>query len=291
MVQALIFTVELTPRVQSGPRGSASSEPLQEPSSVTARLQHLRELLLSEAARGRDLIQQSRALDTLDRELQELDSDLMLARLAEHRRQRLGYERDRRDDNSSPALIQSGVDQDRRSTNPPTSSSRPRRPRVNVAEEMARVHERRRNATVDGLNGLQQAAARLTEASSSVNALLDEPIPQIGSPSLSAQEYSVEAQANRWRAKRRKLDSDDRREGIRGFSYGHFGQVVSGALEMEIVSCDGGTYETNGESSWPENVLINDSSVYCTKSDRCNLILGHRGEIPFCLKKIVIKAP
>lgn len=60
---------------------------------------------------------------------------------------------------------------------------------------------------------------------------------------------------------------------------------------MELASCDGGSFEPGGESSWPENVLRNDSSVYCTKSDRCNLILKHRGEMPFCLKKIVIKAP
>lgn len=97
--------------------------------------------------------------------------------------------------------------------------------------------------------------------------------------------------AGRWRSKRRKLESDDNREGLRGFGYGQYGQVVPGVLKMEIASCDGGTYEPTGESSWPENVLRNDPSVYCTKSDRCNLVLRHRGEAPFCLKKIVIKAP
>ncbi|OOO03992.1 hypothetical protein OAory_01048390 [Aspergillus oryzae] len=100
-----------------------------------------------------------------------------------------------------------------------------------------------------------------------------------------------EADGDRWRIKRRKLESDDNREGLQSFRYGQYGQVVSGALKMELASCDGGTYETDGESTWPENVLRNDSSVYCTKSDRCNLILKHRGETPFCLKKIVIKAP
>jgi len=145
---------------------------------------------------------------------------------------------------------------------------------------------------MDGLQGLQQAVSRMREADSAIGALLDEPVPPIGSSDLLAPDYSVDSQANRWRAKRRKLDSDDAREGLRGFSYGQYGQVVPGALKMEIVSCDGGAYsEPNGESSWPENVLLNDSSVYCTKSDRCNLILRHRGETPFCLKKIVIKAP
>jgi hypothetical protein len=98
--------------------------------------------------------------------------------------------------------------------------------------------------------------------------------------------------AHRWRAKRRKLDSDDHREGLNGFSYGHYGQVVPGLLKMEIASCDGGSYyDDNGESSWPGNVLLDDSSVYCTKKGNCNLILKHRGGTPFCLKRIVIRAP
>ena len=124
--------------------------------------------------------------------------------------------------------------------------------------------------------------------------LLDDGNPPTEPPSLrpdSVEASSRPPTANRWGAKRRKLDSDDSREGPRGFSYGQHGQVVPGALKMELVSCDGGTYEAEGECSWPENVLHNDSSVYCTKSDRCNLILRHCGETPFCLKKLVIKAP
>ena len=96
------------------------------------------------------------------------------------------------------------------------------------------------------------------------------------------------SQNGRARLKRRKLDSDDNREGVRGFNYGQYGQVVPGPLKMEIASCDGGNYDPDGDM---ENVLRNDQSVYCTKSDRCNLVLRHRGEAPFCLKKIVIKAP
>lgn len=98
-------------------------------------------------------------------------------------------------------------------------------------------------------------------------------------------------QNGRARLKRRKLESDDNREGMRGFNYGHHGQVVPGVLKMEIASCDGGIYDPDGECSFPDNVLRNDQSVYCTKSDRCNLVLRHRGEAPFCLKKIVIRAP
>ncbi|KAJ5169184.1 uncharacterized protein N7482_004778 [Penicillium canariense] len=118
---------------------------------------------------------------------------------------------------------------------------------------------------------------------------LNEPIP---TPSVMPQPASAQSgRDGRGRLKRRKLESDDNREGLRGFNYGQYGQVVPGALKMEIASCDGGTFDPDGDSSFPENVLRNDQSVYCTKSDRCNLVLQHRGEAPFCLKKIVIKAP
>lgn len=93
------------------------------------------------------------------------------------------------------------------------------------------------------------------------------------------------------RMKRRKLEADDNREEFRGFNYGHNGQVVPGMLQMEIASCDGGSYDPDSGCSRPENVLDNNSSVYSTKEDRCNLVLRHRGEAPFCLKKIVIRAP
>ncbi|KAJ9482799.1 hypothetical protein VN97_g10618 [Penicillium thymicola] len=93
------------------------------------------------------------------------------------------------------------------------------------------------------------------------------------------------------RMKRRKLDTDDNREEFRGFNYGQYGQVVPGMLQMEIASCDGGSYDPDSGYSRPENVLENNTSVYSTKEARCNLVLCHRGEAPFCLKKIVIRAP
>lgn len=147
---------------------------------------------------------------------------------------------------------------------------------------------RRRNAIVSGDTLARDAGIRRLPSS---NSLLDDGNAPSEPASLQPESPESSRPLNRWRAKRRKLESDDYREGARGFNYGHHGQVVPGALKMEIVSCDGGTYEAEGESSWPENVLHNDSSVYCTKSDRCNLILRHRGETPFCLKKLVIKAP
>jgi len=62
---------------------------------------------------------------------------------------------------------------------------------------------------------------------------------------------------------------------------------------MEIVSCDGGEYADpqNPINSYPQNVLQDDTSVYCTKSNKCNLLLKHVGGMPFTLTKIVVKAP
>lgn len=110
-----------------------------------------------------------------------------------------------------------------------------------------------------------------------------------GSPSLMPPGSS--GRDGQGRLKRRKLDADDNREESQGFNYGRYGQVYPGMLQMEIASCDGGNYDPDGGCSRPENVLENNQSVYSTKENRCNLILRHRGEAPFCLKKIVIKAP
>lgn len=64
---------------------------------------------------------------------------------------------------------------------------------------------------------------------------------------------------------------------------------------MEIEFCDGGTYcegaEGDGVGYGATNLLIQDNSVYSTKSNRCNLVLKHEGDRPFTLKEITIKAP
>ena len=64
---------------------------------------------------------------------------------------------------------------------------------------------------------------------------------------------------------------------------------------MEIVSCDGGEYFDdmfNTERLYKvQNVLSNDKSVYCSQSSRCNLLLKHMPDAPFCLEKLVIRAP
>ncbi len=169
-----------------------------------------------------------------------------------------------------------------------------------VRSRMENVRHRPRSrlqgrSTPAGTGGsVQQAVERLNEASSNLSSLLDQPIPRIGSPEMAAREYSGEAEVNR-RRKRRKLDSDIPSIGhMNGFSYGYRGQVVPGPLRMELVSCDGGIHTDaarNGKEYWPENVLRNDKSVYCTDHNKCNIVLRHLGETTFCLKKMVIKAP
>ncbi len=167
------------------------------------------------------------------------------------------------------------------------------------ATPSARYLQRRRRQERDlyhsnALVGLQQAGERLAEASTTLSSLLDQPIPHITSPEITTREYSDEVDDNRRRAKRRKIESDGPEGSIQGFKYGHYGQVVAGRLKMEIVSCDGGNHiESSGDTTdyGAENILRNDQSVYCTKSNSCNIILRHQEGTTFCLKKLVIKAP
>jgi hypothetical protein len=142
-----------------------------------------------------------------------------------------------------------------------------------------------------GLADLQHAGRQLEAASSSLRSLLDEPIPSLSSPTLEAQECSGEVEHNR-RVKRRKLDTDRLDTNFFGFKYGKYGQVEPGKLKMEIVSCDGGIFDEHKPGNYAaENVLKNDGTVYCTKSNRCNLVLRHQGATAFSLKELIIKAP
>lgn len=253
---------------------------------VTARLDHLRSLLNSE--RHRDSEGRRQALDLLDRELLEASTESMSDRLNRRRRALESQVRDY-EASSSP-------DPDTIPINHTNSLMRARRTATRPSERLERHRQRINQGLNQGMprprgDADHHAAIDVNSAS----ALPDRPIPRIGSPDIAAQEYSGEAQMNRenrWRAKRRKIDSDDPSDGFKGATYGHRGQVVSGPLKMEIVSCDGGQYsEPNGDSSWPANVLQDDSSVYCTKSERCNIILRHKKGTPFSLRKLVIKAP
>ncbi|TKA71361.1 hypothetical protein B0A49_04370 [Cryomyces minteri] len=72
------------------------------------------------------------------------------------------------------------------------------------------------------------------------------------------------------RSKRRKLDGTAYDHGLVAFKYGKYGQVLSGRLKMEIVSCDGGNFPDNGGGT---------TALY----GAC--------ETNFSLEKLVIKAP
>ncbi len=138
----------------------------------------------------------------------------------------------------------------------------------------------------------------LESANSHLQALLDYTIENPSQPYMSTLSpppaQPEHAEENR-RIKRRKLDSDKVSPNFKGFRYGKFGQVEAGQLKMEIASCDGGLYSsglvTDATSYAVENILKNDSSVCCTKGNRCNIVLRHQGATVFSLKELVIKAP
>ena len=163
-------------------------------------------------------------------------------------------------------------------------------------------HRMRRQREDDALGTVQDAVDRLNEANSSLNSVLDRPLPQI----ITADEFAASLVADAVQegrteyiarsVKRRKLDADSYGDGKATF-YGHYGQVVPGRLKMSLMSCDGGQLTERDDnmnhhrSYWPENILRNDKSVYCTEKDQCNIILGHGKETPFTVTKIVIKTP
>lgn len=179
----------------------------------------------------------------------------------------------------------------------PTSALRSRPQAIPVSRQIRRHIQRHHES--QGFPGsartIQQAVDRVNEADRTPSSLLDRPIPRLGSPDMTAREYSGEAEVNRRRAKRRKLDNDPLSVKYKGFFlYGYRGQVVPGRLRMEIVRCDGGPHSDAaryGREYCAENVLRDDKSVYCTPSSRCNIFLRHQGETSFCLSKLVIKAP
>ncbi|KAK9771124.1 hypothetical protein SCAR479_12248 [Seiridium cardinale] len=144
-----------------------------------------------------------------------------------------------------------------------------------------------------------QQLSDLDDANNQLRALLDFTPPPPPPPAHAYSELSFpspplqthDSTDDNRRAKRRKLDSDHLTSGFKGFRYGRYGQVESGPLTMEIVSCDGGIYSDVGHSYAAENILKNDPSVYCTKGPRCNIVLRHQGSTVFTLKELVIKAP
>ncbi|SPQ22870.1 ea4a37c6-b890-4da2-9405-0e85aafaed95 [Thermothielavioides terrestris] len=143
------------------------------------------------------------------------------------------------------------------------------------------------NSTLDELN------RNIDDTNSQLRALLDftnySGIMPRQPPSVSPPLLHDAAEESR-RVKRRKLDSDRLGPSFRGFHYGRYGQIEPGQLTMEIVSCDGGLY-SDEHSYAPENILKSDASVYCTKGNRCNIVLKHQGGTVFTLEELIIKAP
>ncbi|TQV92611.1 hypothetical protein V2A60_009085 [Cordyceps javanica] len=149
------------------------------------------------------------------------------------------------------------------------------------------------------MSSLEQLDRTLDEANAHLRALLDMSAanrvshhhlppnhPPAYTPSTRTHDFTYDNQRN----KRRKVDEERYTHGVPNFRYGHYGQVESGDLHMEMVSCDGGMF-SNESSYAAENILRNDNTVYCTKGNRCNIVLRHRGSTPFTLSELVIKAP
>lgn len=149
------------------------------------------------------------------------------------------------------------------------------------------------------MTSLEQLDRTLDEANAHLRALLDmtsassvsrQLLPHNHSPSYTPQPRTHDFTYDNQRNKRRKVENDSSSQAARAFRYGYYGQVEPGDLEMEMVSCDGGMF-SNELSYAAENILKNDNSVYCTKGNRCNIILRHRGATAFTLSELVIKAP
>lgn len=103
----------------------------------------------------------------------------------------------------------------------------------------------------------------------------------------------------RRRPKRRRLGRDSSvasNPGIRyGIRYGHYGQVETGTLKLELISCDGGEHrDPRNPDTYlgPTNVLRHDKSVYCSERPTVNIIVGHLDyATPFCLEMLHIIGP
>ncbi|KAF3769638.1 hypothetical protein M406DRAFT_247646 [Cryphonectria parasitica EP155] len=166
---------------------------------------------------------------------------------------------------------------------------RQRQDRPERTTQRYRVPEQRQPAssTLDGLEyGLNNANTQLRALLEYTNTSITSPL----TPSLHIHTAQHDQAEDSRRAKRRKLDCDRPGSTFKGFRYGRFGQVEPGQLKMEIHSCDGGVYEDNANNP-PENILMNNDGVYCSKKDSCNIVLRHQGATVFTLTELIIRAP
>lgn len=96
------------------------------------------------------------------------------------------------------------------------------------------------------------------------------------------------------RTKRRRLGSPPPTLIRKPIKYGYHGQVETGRLKLELVSCDGGEHrdpKCAGLYLGPENLLRNDKSVYCSETRSVTIIVRHTDDTPFCLDKLHIVGP
>ncbi|KAK4146297.1 uncharacterized protein C8A04DRAFT_35019 [Dichotomopilus funicola] len=181
---------------------------------------------------------------------------------------------------------------DPRARNPPSSVFAGSGPRSSRYRPPGRSADRFRvqfGATLDDINrNIHDTDAQLRALMEYTNPPTARPLPESAvSPPLDDRGFEQNP-----RMKRRKLDTGRAAQSYKGFRYGRFGQLEPGELKMEIVSCDGGVYSDEHSLAYPpENILKNDKSVYCTKSNRCNIVLKHQGGTVFSLQELVIKAP
>lgn len=252
---------------------------------VSARLQHLRELLDNDRARDQD--QRRRAMETLDRELNEMSAETMSARMDRRRR---GLEAQIQ--NNPPMRVSSSSpDPDTIPINHTSSLMRSRRRPTRPSDRLQRHIDRL--AQIERSTGRGLATSLHDDRSSPFPEPPQPPRFSMGSPDNTHRETSGEplvSSDNHSRTKRRKLDTDDSRG--KPFNYGIYGQVVEGALKMQLMTCDGGYYDSTKNDSLPEFVLTDDpTKVYSTRSHRVNILIRHFDNTPFSLTKLVIKAP
>jgi len=96
------------------------------------------------------------------------------------------------------------------------------------------------------------------------------------------------------RTKRRRFDSPPPIKKPTPIKYGYYGQVESGRLKLELVSCDGGEHRDPRNtiiSLGPENILRYDKSVYCSEQRSSTIVVRHADDTPFSLEKLHILAP
>lgn len=162
-----------------------------------------------------------------------------------------------------------------------------------TSSRLSRQHQPTSESRTPNLDELDRS---LDETNSHIRILLEmtntSAIPPLVTPSTNSfsSQRTHEYMDDHRRSKRRRLDSERRIANSKPFRYGTYGQVEPGQLRMEIVSCDGGMF-SNESSYAAENILKNDNSVYCTKGNRCNIVLRHQGGTAFTLQELIIQGP